>query len=144
MTPIDEPSNNEHVVTLYALIAARIEQLNQAPWTAVVFAWLARYDGISRCYFEDVEATPTQQVLHCLRTLEPGVTDQGMAEALSHLEFLCWRVRHTETGERWDPLAGSLIEFIGAETPPNCWKWAGCYPSSAAIATWLLDLLPPR
>jgi hypothetical protein len=140
-----EPApQQEQAVTLYAHIAARFEQLGRPHWTAAVFAWLARYDGINRCYFEDEEASPALEVLRCIAAMENGVSDTDIANALAELEFLSWRVRHPASEERWDPLTLSLAEFIGGDVPPLCWKWEGAYPSSPAIASWLLAQLPQR
>lgn len=110
----------------------------------MVFSWLTRYEGISRCYFEDEEDSPALEVLHCISGMADGSADAEIASALSELEFLTWRIRHPRSQERWDPLACSLIEFIGCETPPDCWRWEGAYPSSPAIALWLLAQLPKR
>ena len=79
-----------------------------------------------------------------LFALEHGATDDKVAHALSHLEFLSWRVRHPETAERWDPLSLSLSDFIGGDLSPNCWKWEGIFPSSPVIASWLIEQLPHR
>ena len=79
-----------------------------------------------------------------LFALEHEATDDEVAHALSHLEFLSWRVRHPETAERWDPLSLSLSDFIGGDLSPNCWKWEGIFPSSPVIASWLIEQLPHR
>ena len=144
MSSIEEPNNQDHPVTLFAHIAARFEKIELSHWTAVVFAWLARYDGNGRCYFEDEEESPAHEVLHCISELEHGTTDDEVAHALSHLEFLAWRVRHPETAERWDPLSLSLSDFIGGDLSPNCWKWEGTFPSSPVIASWLIEQLTHR
>ena len=144
MTSIEEPNNQDHPVTLFGHIAPRFEQIELSHWTAVVLAWLARYDGINRCYFEDEEESPAYEVLHCISELEHGTTADEVAHALSHLEFLTWRVRHPETAERWDPLSLSLSDFIGGDLSPNCWKWEGTFPSSPVIASWLIEQLPHR
>lgn len=141
MTPAEEQFHAEHPVTLFALIAARFEQLGLPHWTAVVFAWLARYDGLTHCYFEDEEASPTLEVLRTINGLRPGATDQDVASTLASLQFLTWRIKHPDTGERWDPLDTSLYDFIGVDRHPICWKWEGAYPSSAEIETWLLEQL---
>jgi len=62
VTHAEEQFHAEHPVTLFALIAERFEQLDLQHWTAVVFGWLARYDGLSHCYFEDEDASPTLEV----------------------------------------------------------------------------------
>lgn len=143
VTPHDPgyPGNQAPSVALCAHIAVRFEQLNLPHWTAVVLSWMARYDGISRCYFEDVEPSPHLQVLRCISEISPGISDADVADALSRLEFLSWRIRHPETEERWDPLSISLAHFIGSDGLPNCWKWEGAYPSSPDIAAWLIAQL---
>lgn|GEM_PF-6044645 len=144
MTSIEELNNQDHPVTLFAHIAARFEQIKLSNWTAAVFAWLARYDGIGRCYFEGEEESPAHEVLHCISELKLGTSDDEVAHALSHPKFLTWRVRHPETAERWDPLSIFLSDFIGVGLSPHCWKWEGAFPSSSAIASWLIEQLPHR
>jgi len=144
VTSIEELNNQDHPDTLFAHIAARFEQIELSHWTAVVLEWLARYDGIGRCYFEDEEESPAHEVLHCISELELGTTDDEVAHALSPLKFLTWRVRHPETAVRWDPLSLSLSDFIGGDLSPNCWKWEGIFPSSPVIASWLIEQLPHR
>jgi len=144
VTSIEELNNQDHPVTLFAHIAARFEQIKLSNWTAAVFAWLARYDGIGRCYFEGEEESPAHEVLHCISELKLGTSDDEVAHALSHPKFLTWRVRHPETAERWDPLSIFLSDFIGVGLSPHCWKWEGAFPSSSAIASWLIEQLPHR
>lgn len=79
MASIEEPNNQDHPVTLFAHIAARFERIELSHWTAVVFAWFARYDGIGRCFFEDEEESPAHEVLHCISELEHGTTDDEVA-----------------------------------------------------------------
>lgn len=141
MTPAEEQFHAERPVTLFALIAERFEQLELPHWTAVVFSWLARYDGLTHCYFEDEDASPTLEVLRIINDLPADVTDRDVAAVLATAKFLSWRIKHPDTGERWDPLACSLYDFIGIERPPVCWQWEGAYPSSEAIEQWLLDQL---
>lgn len=141
----ENPPHKDHPVALFALIAERFEQLDLPHWTAVVFTWLARYDGLAFCYFEDEEVSPTLAVFRALSELSPGVNDAEIAAVLATQDFLNWRIRHPETGERWDPTACSLYEFLGeGGKPPICWKWDGIYPSVAAIESWLLDQLSSR
>ncbi|MDP1756752.1 MAG: hypothetical protein Q8L38_04795 [Pseudohongiella sp.] len=84
MTSIEEHHNQDHPVTLFAHIAARFEQIELSHWTAVVFAWLARHDGIGRCYFEDEEESPDHEVPHCITELEHETTDDEIAHGVSH------------------------------------------------------------
>lgn len=130
-----------HPIALFALIAERFEKLGLPHWTAVVFAWLARYDGLSSCYFEDAETSPTLAVYHALSDLSPGVDDEAVAASLASLEFLNWRIRHPDSDERWDPTVTSLMDFLG-DKQPICWKWAAAWPSPAAVQEWLLEQLP--
>jgi len=141
VTHAEEQFHAEHPVTLFALIAERFKQLDLQHWTAVVFGWLARYDGLTHCYFEDEDASPTLEVLRTISDLEQGASDQEVAAALASQEFLTWRIKHPDTEERWDPLTCSLYDFIGIDRHPICWKWEGSYPSSSAIETWLLEQL---
>lgn len=146
MTIHKEHQPQDPPVTLFAHISARFEQLELTHWTAVVFFWLARYDGISQCYFEDEEDSPALEVLRCVSNLPRGVSDKVVADSLSRLDFLSWRIRHPVTEARWDPLVQPLTEFMGCgcAIPPVCWKWEGAYPSSPAIAAWLIGQLPKR
>jgi hypothetical protein len=139
-----KPECQRPSVTLYALIAAHLEQIGKPHWIAVVLAWLARYEGVNRCYFEDDEDAPAVEVFRCLCGMEPGMTDESVATSLAQLDFLSWRVRHPVTGERWDPLAMSLVEFMGELENPICWRWEGSYPSAGAISEWLCAQLPPN
>lgn len=142
MTPAEEQFHSGHPVTLFALIAERLEQLGLQHWTAVVFGWLARYDGLTHCYFEDEEPSPSMAVLRAVNELPPGASDNEVAHSLAMLEFLAWRVKHPETGDRWDPLACALYDFLGPDRLPVCWKWEGTYPSEASVEEWLLKQLP--
>ena len=128
---------------MFALIAERFERQHAPRWTAVVFSWLARYEGIHHCYFPEDGLSPAAEVLQCLTALPSSSTDEDIAEALSNLEFLSWRVRHPVTQKRWDPFASTFQEFMG-DTSPDCWQWEGAYPSTPAIAEWLLGQLPSR
>lgn len=130
-------------IMVFADIAALLEQRHAQHWITVVFAWLARYEGITRCFFADDEDAPAIEVLNCISALPAGATDREIASALSGLEFLTWRIENTDSHERWDPFGMPLREFTG-DRIPNCWQWEGAYPSCEAVAEWLLGQLPAR
>jgi hypothetical protein len=141
MPTTEEPILCDRQISIFALIAERLEHLKLSHWTSVIFTWLARYDGLTRCYFEDEEEAPAHEVLRAVNSLRQGASDAEVASLLASLDFLTWRIKHPDTGDRWDPTAGSLHEFIGMDRHPICWKWDGVYPSKDAIEAWLLEQL---
>jgi len=79
------------------------------------------------------------EVYRCLSQCDDAhLNDQLLAHDLSRLNFLNYRVRHPQSGERWNPLASSLLSFLGQEERPSCWHWDSPSPSSEQIANWLL------
>lgn len=137
-------AHDESPINTYALIAAQLHALNAEHWNTVLFAWLARYDGmLARLYLEGEIDHPATEVYQCLMQFTADtVDDQTLALALSRLDFLHYRVKHPDSGERWNPLAVSLQEFLGQETHPVCWPWwDDTWPPEADIALWLLAQL---
>ena len=135
-----EHTPHDPSITLYALIAARLQALNAAHWNAVIFTWLARYDGMGRyCYEADEQHTPTQEVLSCLNQYESDIDDQRLAHDLAKLDFLTYRFRRDDESERWNPLECSLQNYLGQEEHPTCWRWDTAYPPEQQIADWLLE-----
>jgi hypothetical protein len=134
-----EHTTHDPSITLYALIAARLQALNAAHWNAVIFTWLARYDGMGRfCFEADEQHTPTQEVLNCLNQYDFEPADALLARDLSELGFLAYRFRRDDLSERWNPLECSLQTYLAQEEHPTCWRWDAAYPPSEQIAEWLL------
>ncbi len=109
-------------------------------WLLVITHWLARYHGIEAllsCRNEH----PAHEVLELLNSLPSQPNDFELAQRLSTLNFLLWRIsRANESAKRWNPFELTLCQYLDGD-PPIVWQWDNEYPAPSETEAWLLKEL---
>ena len=124
---------------LYA-ITDRLSKWDMMDWLLVITHWLARYHGIE-ALLTCREQHPASAILALLNSLTTRPDDAELAQRLSRLDFLLWRIcRPEENAKRWNPLETSLCQYIDGD-PPVVWQWDEEYPAARETEAWLLNEL---
>jgi hypothetical protein len=124
---------------LYA-ITERLSKWDMMDWLVVVTHWLSRYHGIE-ALLSCRDQHPARQILALLNSLSTRPSDNELAQRLSRLDFLLWRIsRADECAKRWNPFEASLCQYLDGD-PPVAWQWDNEYPAAGETETWLLQEL---
>lgn len=127
--------------SVFADIATVLAKNGLSHWDSTIFTLLSRFDGINSLQFEGDFPEPAREVLDNLSAIGGHVDDPALADRLTKLGFLTWRVTDTETGERWNFLQQPLADFLEGNVQPACWQWESTCPPEQDIKNWLLGKL---
>lgn len=136
---ITRPNMRQDVTPIMDAIVARLVELGAPGWVAVLHTWLSQYRGLYDWIYGDSDA-PESQILVALEQIPAPVDNIALAQLLSHLDFLCWRVR-LDDGPTWHPLEQRFSEFVEGVSPQNLSVWQSDResPEPAMTERWLLE-----
>jgi hypothetical protein len=121
-------------------ITERLLQWQMMDWLLVITYWLRQYHGIE-ALISCKEQHPAHEILKLLISLPSKPDDAELAQRLSHLDFLSWRIAHADNhAKRWNPFDMTLCQYLDSD-PPIVWQWDNEYPAAEETETWLLKRL---
>lgn len=99
-----------------------------------------RYNGPFFEWISHESQNPLNQIYDLFKIIDPNkTTDEQIAHMIADLDFLSWRVKNPDTGDRWNCLDINLDDFCVDFTQyPVAWQWESSHPPKDQIISWLL------
>jgi len=117
-------------------ISLLLSALGAARWIKPIRALIEHFDGLDD-YFDSADDIPKRAIAQVLGSLEHPLTDEQIADALSHLDCFTYRVKSPSA--LWNPLEQSFQEFCAEHNDHvQIFQWDVEYPEPAVIKKWLL------